>query len=154
MEYKVNIYKFLTWITGNPVWVTSVIWEASANASVVAWCTISKLCTCTWVNAFLIFTFQCVPAIWVNEAFVLSTLIIWVSSVALLAATESLMESGRTDRICPTLLEQARISAFSVIACFSQGTFVVRFTASYNNNYIGLEKLGLKMRGTYALRRF
>ena len=47
----------LTWITGNPIWVTSVIWEASADASMVTWCAISELGTRTWVHTFFIFTF-------------------------------------------------------------------------------------------------
>ena len=97
----------------------------------VAWCAISKLGACTWVHTLLVLTFKCISAICINEAFILPAGIIRISSVTLFAATKSLMESSCANSVCSTLLEQARISAFSVVACFSQRTFIIRLTTSY-----------------------
>ena len=112
----------LTWCASNPIGVSSIIRYASAIASVISWRAVCKSSTLAGVNTLLVLTFLCGRAIWVNQTFIRPAEVIRIANVIGLACAESTMTPGTAESIHTTILIQAGILAFSVIASKSEIT--------------------------------
>ena len=82
----------------------------------ISWRTISKSSTLAWVNTLLVFTLLSGRAIWVNQTFIGPAEVIRIANVIGFACAKSTMTPGTAESIHTTVLIQAGILAFSVIA--------------------------------------
>ena len=124
-------YLGLTWLTASKIGISSVVWYASANASVILSLTNSIGSTSTRIYTFLIPTSQSCWAFRVCQAFIRPAFYIWASLVSWWTLASCPVNIHSANCLDATLLIWTRILTFSLNASLRQWTFVIAFTASY-----------------------
>ena len=135
----------LTFAANWAVRVSCVANPTLAYCSVVSGCAVSiDWAVFTRVNTFFIPTCQIVGTFWIWEAFILPASLIWVSLVAWPALACCFVVPNTAFSIQATLFKSARVQAFSIVAGFYDGAFIIRLAAGCVKGERG-KKLGFAL---------
>ena len=96
----------------------------------ISWRAVCKSSALTWVNTLLIFALLCGWAVRVRKAFIRPAEVIRITDVIGFAGAKGPMTPGTADGINTTVLVQAGVLTFSIIACKSEVTLGITLAAS------------------------